>query len=57
MYKNAVNFTSVITRKKAVKNINKRKAPRVNRITSEMLKYDGEYMIVWLVMVCNVCFI
>ena len=32
------------------------KAPGVDGITSEMIKYGGESVIEWLTRVCNVCF-
>ena len=42
--------------RKAVKKIKNGKAPGVDGITSEMLKYGGESVIEWLTKVCNVCF-
>ena len=42
--------------RKAVKKIKNGKAPGVDGITSEMLKYGGESVIEWLTRVCNVCF-
>ena len=43
--------------RKAVKKIKNGKAPGVDGITSEMLKYGGESLIEWLTRVCNVCFL
>ena len=42
--------------RKAVKKIKNGKAPGVDGITSEMLKYGGESVTEWLTRVCNVCF-
>ena len=43
--------------RKGVKKIKNGKAPGIDGITSEMLKYGGESMIEWLTRMYNVCFV
>ena len=43
--------------RKAVKKLKGRKSVRVDGITSETLKCDGECLLEWLRRVCNVCFL